>query len=52
MIAYRATLDVPSELVWFVAQLLLAERRWRDTPPGQPGADLLLAGGAQAAVVP
>ena len=25
MIAYRATLDVPRELVWFVARLLLAE---------------------------
>ena len=34
MIAYRATLDVPRELVWFVAKLLLAERRRRGTPRG------------------
>ena len=33
MIAYRATLDVPRELVQFVA-LLLAERRLRGTPRG------------------
>ena len=32
MIAYRATLDVPRELAWFVAKLLLAERRRRGTP--------------------
>ena len=32
MIAYRATLDVPRELVQFVARLLLAERRRRGTP--------------------
>src|SRR5213080_4729899 len=34
VIAYRATLDVPGELVWFVAKLLLAERRRRGTPRG------------------
>ena len=34
MIAYRATLDVPSELAWFVSQLLAAERRRRGTPRG------------------
>ncbi len=34
MIAYRATLDVPRELVQFVAKLLLAERRRRGTPRG------------------
>ena len=34
MIAYRATLDVPRELVQFVATLLLAERRRRGTPRG------------------
>jgi hypothetical protein len=34
VIAYRATLDVPRELVWFVAKLLLAERRRRGTPRG------------------
>lgn len=34
MIAYRATLDVPRELAWFAAKLLLAERRRRGTPRG------------------
>jgi hypothetical protein len=34
VIAYRATLDVPREPVWFVAKLLLAERRRRGTPRG------------------
>jgi DDE superfamily endonuclease len=34
VIVYRATLDVPRELVWFVAKLLLAERRRRGTPRG------------------
>lgn len=34
MIAYRATLDVPRELVPFVAGLLLAERYRRGTPHG------------------
>ena len=34
MIAYRATLDVPRELVLFVAKLLWAERRRRGTPKG------------------
>ncbi len=34
MIVYRATLDVPRELVWFVAKLLLAEQRRRGTPRG------------------
>jgi hypothetical protein len=34
VIAYRATLDVPRELVQFVARLLWAERRRRGTPKG------------------
>jgi len=34
VIAYRATLDVPRELVQFVAELLAAERRRRGTPRG------------------
>ncbi len=34
MITYRATLDVPRELVQFVAKLLAAERRRRGTPRG------------------
>jgi hypothetical protein len=34
VIAYRATLDVARELVWFVAKLLAAERQRRDTPRG------------------
>jgi hypothetical protein len=34
VIVYRATVDVPRELVWFVAKLLLAERRKRGTPRG------------------
>jgi len=34
VIAYRATLDVPRELAWFAAQLLLAERHRRGTPRG------------------
>ena len=34
MIAYRATLDVPRELVPFTAKLLQAERRRRGTPRG------------------
>ncbi len=34
MIAYRATLDVPRELVQFTAKLLLAERHRRGTPRG------------------
>jgi len=34
VIAYRATLDVPRELVQFVAKLLAAERRRRSTPAG------------------
>jgi hypothetical protein len=34
VIAYRATLDVPGERVWFVAKLLLTERRRRGTPRG------------------
>jgi DDE superfamily endonuclease len=34
VIAYRATLDVPRELAWFAAKLLLAERRHRGTPRG------------------
>jgi hypothetical protein len=34
VIAYRATVDVSRELAWFVAKLLLAERRRRGTPRG------------------
>jgi hypothetical protein len=34
VITYRATLDVPRELVQFVARLLAAERRRRRTPRG------------------
>jgi hypothetical protein len=34
VIVYRATLDVPRELVLFVAKLLWAERRRRGTPKG------------------
>jgi len=34
VIAYRATLDVPGEVVWPVAKLLAAERRRRGTPRG------------------
>jgi DDE superfamily endonuclease len=34
VIVYRATLDVPRELVWYVAKLLHAERRRRGTPRG------------------
>ena len=34
MIAYRATLDVPRELVQFTAKLLAAERHRRGTPTG------------------
>jgi hypothetical protein len=34
VIAYRATLDVPREVVWSVAKLLAAERRRRSTPRG------------------
>jgi hypothetical protein len=32
--AYRAALDVPRELAWFVVGLQLAERRRRGTPKG------------------
>ena len=35
MIAYRATLDVPRELVQFTAKLLAAERHRRGTPAGR-----------------
>jgi hypothetical protein len=34
VIAYRATLDVPTELVQFTAKLLAAERHRRGTPAG------------------
>jgi hypothetical protein len=37
VIAYRATLDVPRELVHFVAALLAEERRRRGTPRGSRG---------------
>jgi hypothetical protein len=34
VIAYRATLDVPRDVVWFLAKLLAAERQRRGTPRG------------------
>jgi hypothetical protein len=34
VIAYRATHDVPREVVWFLAKLLAAERQRRGTPRG------------------
>lgn len=34
MTTYRAILDVPRELIWFVARLLRAERKARDTRKG------------------
>ena len=34
MITYRATLDVPMELLRFVTRLLINERRLRGTPAG------------------
>jgi len=34
VIAYRATLDVPREVAWFLAKLLAAERQRRGTPRG------------------
>jgi hypothetical protein len=34
VIAYRATLDVPRELAWFVSRLLADERQRRGTPKG------------------
>ena len=34
MIAYRAAADISRKLVWFLAKLLLAERRRRGTPRG------------------
>jgi hypothetical protein len=34
VIAHRATLDVPSEVAWFLAKLLTAERQRRGTPRG------------------
>jgi hypothetical protein len=34
VIAYRTTLDVPREVVWFLAKLLAAERQRRGTPRG------------------
>ena len=46
MITYRATLDVPRELVAFTARLLLARRRRPEIR-----ADLLLAGGPRAGLV-
>jgi hypothetical protein len=52
VIAYRATLDVPRELAWSVAKLLLAERRRRGTPRGSRALTCFLAGGAGFAVVP
>jgi hypothetical protein len=40
------SLDVPRELAQFTTTLLQADRRRRGGRPGQPGADLLLAGSA------
>jgi hypothetical protein len=34
VITYQAALDVPRELVWFVARLVLAERHHRGPPKG------------------
>ena len=34
VITYRATLDIPREVVWFLAKLLAAERQRRGTPRG------------------
>jgi hypothetical protein len=34
VITYRATLDVPADLLRFVTRLLITERRLRGTPPG------------------
>ena len=46
MIAYRATVDVPRELVQFTAKPAVGGTARPRHAPGQPGADLLLAGGA------
>ncbi|WP_189062284.1 transposase family protein, partial [Longimycelium tulufanense] len=35
MIAYRATLDLPRELAWYLAGLLRADQRQRRTPKGR-----------------
>jgi hypothetical protein len=42
VIAYRAMVDVPGELVQYLGRLLAAERRARGTRTGTPRADLLL----------
>ena len=47
MITYRATLDVPMELLRFVTRLLIAERRDRGTPAGSRA----LTGREQAVMV-
>ena len=52
MIAYRAMLDVPRELVAKIAGLLRRERRATRYPPRLPGADLLEAGPARPGLVP
>ncbi len=52
MIAYRATLDVPRELVQFVAKLLAAERRRRGTPRGSRALTCFWEAVLGAALVP
>jgi hypothetical protein len=52
VIAYRATLDVPRELVRYLARLLTAERRALGTPHRHEGVDLPLPGPPGACLVP
>jgi hypothetical protein len=52
VITYRATLDVPVELLRFVTRLLITERRLRGTPGREPGADLPRAGDPGPAAIP
>ena len=52
MIAYRATLDVPRELASVRCEAAARRAPPPRHPARQPGADLLLAGGAGAALVP
>jgi hypothetical protein len=52
VIAYRAVLDVPRELVRHLAGLLAAERRRRGHPEEDQGSDLLVSCSARARLVP
>lgn len=52
MIAYRAMVDVPGELVRYLARLFAAERRARGHSTRNTGIDLLLPGVAGADLVP